>query len=860
MIRSTAQFGQELYNGNRNYVCLCRCTLKDGTKLTFDNASLMSYGLTDSTSSDGFEIGAAPAKTLSISIQNYDDQYSEYDFYLAEITTYIGLWVNGKIEYLPKGHFTVDDPAAYGSVIKLTLMDDMYKFSKDWETNLKYPATAYAIVSECCIKCGVPLQGHFDNDDVLLQEPGDSSNMTSRDVISYCAQATGNFAKITPTNTLRLSWYDMSVLSGLDGGSFHTVKRPYSDGDAADGGNFTNYSSGAAVDGGNFTDSLYTVIAGHSSTNVGTDDIVITGIQIESDGETYVSGTTGYVLAITDNPFITEDNAKSICSRLFQKIGGMTFRKFSVECSSDPRREAGDACAVIDRKGNEYHSVITNITFKYGSNDSVSNDAEDVIEKNSKIYSAATKVLLSSKKYTNKRLSAYDQAVKNMNELAANSMGYYVTYEDDPDTGARISYQHDAPTLSGSTRVWKRTENGLYWTNDYKGESTVWSYGYDANGNAVMNTIATIGILFDWARGGTLTLGGTNNGNGVQHIVDEKGNILITLDKRGITLADGVCISYDHISNQPDIVKIAKDTINAPYINGLKIKAGSVDAENITGKQITGKIIDNGSGTFHVDADGNVKASKVSIDSPGKYEGNDTSASLSNGFLQLHTWFDGTLGSSFTSLAVKVQDNRGHVNSISSFDYLIDAEQYQTILAYNGLFIHYNTNEAYTNIYKDKIYTTGQISCGGTKSRIATTENYNKRMLYCEEKPSPVFSDFGEGETDETGTCMIYLDEVFSETVDIECAYQVFLQPYGDGNVYVDERTPVYFVVRGKDNMKFAWEIKAIQKGYDTLRLNKFEEEDGTVESDNLNDTYSYLESFMYNTEKESEEIVNEEH
>lgn len=858
MIRSTAQFGQELYNGNRNYICLCRCTLKDGTKLTFDNASLMSYELTDSTSSDGFEIGAAPAKTLSISIQNYDDQYSEYDFYLAEITTYIGLWVNGKIEYLTKGHFTVDDPAAYGSVIKLTLMDDMYKFSRDWETNLKYPATAYAIVSECCIKCGVPLQGHFDNDDVLLQEPDDNANMTFRDVISYCAQATGNFAKITPTNTLRLSWYDMSVLSGLDGGSFHTAKTPYSDGDTADGGNFTNYSSGAAVDGGNFTDSLYTVIAGHSSTNVGTDDIVITGIQIESDGETYVSGTTGYVLAITDNPFITEDNAKSICSRLFQKIGGMTFRKFSVECSSDPRREAGDACAVIDRKGNEYHSVITNITFKYGSNDSVSNDAEDVIEKNSKIYSAATKVLLSSKKYTNKRLSAYDQAVKNMNELAANSMGYYVTYEDDPDTGARISYQHDTPTLGGSTRVWKRTENGLYWTNDYKGASTVWSYGYDVNGNAVMNILSVIGLNADWInvgtlladrlKGGTLTLGGKDNGNGVQHIVDEKGNILITLDKRGITLADNVTISYSNVSNKPDIVQITKNTVTASYINGLKVVAGSVAAENITGTKITGKEINNGEGTFLVDADGNCTANSF----------RSSDASITGGTVDLHGKYGALLyvrkDSNSENERVCLSYNEVMIGT-SSMSNAIDLS-----VGSSKPYIAANSSFAFSKIEPDSIYTSGSIQCSGSKSRIAETENYSSRRLFCYETPAPMFGDVGEGILDDTGKCTVWVDEIFSETIDIGCAYHVFTQTYGKDAIRITERNAMYFIAEGTPGERFAWELKAIQKGYDTIRLDEYVETDSSLQADEIEETYEYLETLMYDAEKESEEIGNEKY
>ena len=839
MINSTAQFGQELYNGNRNYLCLCKCVLRDGTKLTFDNTSLMSYELTDSTSSDGFEIGAAAAKTLSISIQNYDDQYSDYDFYLAEITTYIGLLVNGKIEYLPKGHFTVDEPAAYGSEIKLSLVDDMYKFSDDWQTELSYPATIFSIVTECCLKCGVPLHGHFDNDDIELNKPDDTANMTYRDVISYCAQITGNYAKMTTTNTLHLSWYDMSVLSGVDGGTFHTASSPYSDGDDVDGGNFLDYSGGDSADGGEFTRNKYTVIYGHSTTNIGTDDIVITGIQVEVEEQSYLAGTSGYVLDITDNPFITEDNAETICSILFQKIGGMTFRKFSVECVSDPRREAGDPCVVIDRKGNEYYSIVTNITFKYGSNDSVSNDAEDVIEKSSKSYSAATKALISAKKYTNKKLSAYDEAVKNMNALAANSMGYYVTYDDDPDTGARISYEHDAPTLDGSTKVWKRTENGLYWTNDYKGESTVWSYGYDVNGNAVMNTIATIGILFDWARGGTLTLGGTDNGNGVQHVVDEKGNILITLDKRGITLADGVYISYDHISNQPDIVKITKDTINAPYINGLKIKAGSVDAENITGETISGKTISGGT----------IKGSNISgatIDGGsihgGSIELGDNFSANSSGFIESKT---GNIG-----------PWHFHNDVFLTNDYKL-----QFVQQPDGTWSISNQSGL---LYTKNITATGKCALNdlqvtGTKSRSATTDNYNERLLYCYEMPSPMFGDIGEGILDEKGQCIIWLDDIFSETIDIGCTYHVFTQTYGDEQVRITERNPMYFVANGKPYEKFAWEVKAIQRGFDTLRLEKSEEVH-VVTQDVIDETYLYLNSLMYNAEKESEEIVNEEH
>ena len=146
----------------------------------------------------------------------------------------------------------------------------------------------------------------------------------------------------------------------------------------------------------------------------------------------------------------------------------------------------------------------------------------------------------------------------------------------------------------------------------------------------------------------------------------------------------------------------------------------------------------------------------------------------------------------------------------------------------------------------------------GTKSRKTKTENYGERLLYCYETPSPLFGDIGEGVIDETGKCYVFLDDIFSETVDISCTYQVFLQPYGEGKCYVEERTSAYFVVAGTENLMFGWEVKCVQKDYDTIRLEEFTKSD----KDNLNvtiaETSSYLNSLLYDVE--SEEFLNEEY
>ena len=166
----------------------------------------------------------------------------------------------------------------------------------------------------------------------------------------------------------------------------------------------------------------------------------------------------------------------------------------------------------------------------------------------------------------------------------------------------------------------------------------------------------------------------------------------------------------------------------------------------------------------------------------------------------------------------------------------------------------------------------GSVQVVGTKNRIVETENYAERLQYCYETPTPMFGDVGEGKTDETGKCMIYLDDVFAETIDTDVQYQVFLQAYGDGRVYVNERAPAYFVVCGTPGLAFGWEIKAVQKNYNMIRLENFErpeqEETATdltyrmlanIESENKDDAetaYQYLETLLYDADAESEEVA----
>lgn len=87
------------------------------------------------------------------------------------------------------------------------------------------------------------------------------------------------------------------------------------------------------------------------------------------------------------------------------------------------------------------------------------------------------------------------------------------------------------------------------------------------------------------------------------------------------------------------------------------------------------------------------------------------------------------------------------------------------------------------------------------------------------ETAEPYFGDIGEARTDENGQVRIDIEPLFAETVNTSYPYQVFLQPYCDGNFHVSERAENYFIVSGTPNGAFGYEIKAKQKGYENIRL-----------------------------------------
>lgn len=571
-----------------NVNCFADIVTASSEKIPISDGELWANGfeVNDSTSSNGtFTIGALIAGKLKIKLNNIYENYSKYDFDKASVTAYVSKsFSDGTTEKLKIGEYRVSETSYDGSLITLTCLDNINNFNREYDSNLSYPTTAYEVVRDACIKCDVPFtMARFDNSDYVINEiPSDNQKLTYGQVIAYVLQLSGLWGKCGHDGELLIGWYDMSQFDsrGYDGGTFSTKNIPYSDGDTLNGGNFTDYSSGDSADGGTFTEARnYHNIYTQKDLNVATDDVVITGVKVtvtskedKTKDVNALAGKEGYVVSISDNPFISADKAQAVANYIFKKIGGMRFRPLDATLLSNPLIESGDVALVTDRKQNTYSCFISNRTFTVGSGTKISCDAENASRNSADKFSNETKAIVQARKVAQAQLSAYDKQMQLLTQLMFQSLGLFKTEQVQED-GSIIYIMHNKADLNSSNIQWKMTANGMAVSSDY---GKTWNAGVDKDGNAIFNIMSAIGINFDWAHGGTLTLGGENNTNGKQYVKDANGKILITLDNKGITLADGVNISWNNISNQPSIP--TADQIGEIANNAVKSTKDELDA------------------------------------------------------------------------------------------------------------------------------------------------------------------------------------------------------------------------------------------------------------------------------------------
>ena len=794
MINASKEFKQKLKMDRQPLANYADITLSDGTVLHLEPKDFMIGGcqIDDKTSDGKFGVGFCVGKTLKIRLENDDERFSSYDFYMSIITVYVGMLLDdGTIEKIRKGKYYATIPQTQGDIIEISAVDDMYKLDRPYAATTVYPATLQSIISDICLDSGIPMGfTQFDNYNYTVKEKPE--NVTYRQVLSYACQVAGYNAHIDNDGYMQLVWYDTSLLNwrNYNGGSFKT----YPHDTILDGGDFTNYGQGERISGGEFTDPRPEHIFRIKSLNVHTDDVVITGVKvIGKDDVTALFGEEGYAIVLKGNPFV-DGKESEVATYLGGRMVGIAFRPFSAQILSNPLYEPFEVVMVSDRKGNVYNSIVNSVSYKIGAFTQIACQAEDPVRNGSQYISPAVQAAVAeARKNAEKQISTYDKAVQQMNQLAMNAMGFHTTVEDQPD-GSRIVYLHDKPALEDSKTIYKQTIDGFFISTD-GGQS--YTAGFDKNGNVVVNILYAIGIVADWIRSGTLTLGGINNQDGVLNLVDASGNILAKMNNSGLTVYKGSIRGTDL------------------HLGGLSNKDGSLyvydSSENLVGKL-------NKDGLWA---------------SNGYFNGTivSPSATITGGTFHVKT---GTAGDNAIELNNGYVTSRLSPNCLSLVSSNAEGEYWGNIIT---LMNQPNNNIFFQLNKENMIYS-------GAKNRLVSTKDYSDRLLYCYEMPKPYFGDIGEAVLDKDGSCYIFLDDIFSETVNTDCQYQVFLQKYSDGDIWVEERNSMFFIAKGTPGLSFGWEIKARQRGYESERLEKFAYEKEEQMIDYESEAQDYIENY----------------
>ena len=622
MRKLSNRWKEKVKNGmDVQYLKYADITLTDGTVLNLTSANLWQNGMEfeDSVSNDSsFDIGSAIINVLNLSINNFDGEYSDYDFEGAEVICYVGLQIenedtselldsageqildstgdtiivhkNAVIEKTRICTVTViEQPEDETVTIDLTCEDNMRKFDRNYsDSKLRYPATRGQIVRDACEICGVTLQTtSFDRDDYIVQNRPNDEALTFRQVLQWVAQIGCQWMRCDEYGRLCINWYgsvnekeltvdELGVLKTQDGSNVNL--------------NFSNSDGALSADNGTLleNDGILRLFATDEKGNISEiettygftphhTDVVITGVKVTEYSEsssdnpqTYMVGTEGYVLGISGNKLIRVGDGQTIASMIAEKCVGMRFRPFESECPTDVALEAGDSLIIVDRNGKIYTSLLTTTTLKPGSGQKIACNAKSAAKNSSTRYSQATQAFVAAKNMVKQEKTEREKALEEFGKRIDSATGVYTTVELQ-ENGSKIFYLHDKPTLAESQAIWKMTSEA--WGVSTDGGQT-WNGGMTVDGDTIVRILTAVGLNADWINTGAIT------------VRDESGNIIFQVDMDTKTVVIN-----------PDVLVIGNMT--------LPEKLKNMDENIASAKNMTFQL-SNDMQTITSDADGNI--------------------------------------------------------------------------------------------------------------------------------------------------------------------------------------------------------------------------------------------------------------
>lgn len=542
MINVSDAFKQKLQDGEKVWQEV-EITFPDGTvKTVKDEIMGENCTFSDCAESSSFPIGCVVSKSMTLELDNSQDQWKNYYFYQAKVHAYLKMQIDaGTVETIDKGVYTITTPEQYGELLSFTALDDMYKANATYTSNLILPQSVESLVRDACDTLGIPFGGTMQHGNLVVSELPES--MTFRQLFGWAAMFEAANARLDNRGYLQFIRWD-----------FFNVQEDYNAVVDADGN--VTFKGGASIDSesfisptGNWTvdnDGFLTLIESAADTSeklkdffesptVSSDDIVITGIKLKNKENESMYGNTGYVLEL-ENDLVSDADLDTVAAQIGDSIIGIKIRNMSGELAYNPLIEFGDMAYTYDRNWNRYITPLTDVSCSVNGKTTVKTQADDPIRGQSKFQSESIKAIVEARRLVKKEQSAREMAVQRLEETLKKSSGLYETSVPQED-GSVITYLHDKPTLKESKNVIKFTAEAIGVSND-GGET--YPYGFFLTGDLIAKILYAHGINADYINTGALT------------VKDEKGNVIFQVN-----------IDTKTVRMSADVIQIGDKTLSA---------------------------------------------------------------------------------------------------------------------------------------------------------------------------------------------------------------------------------------------------------------------------------------------------------
>lgn len=300
----------------------------------------------------------------------------------------------------------------------------------------------------------------------------------------------------------------------------------------------------------------------------------------------------------------------------------------------------------------------------------------------------------------------------------------------------------------------------------------------------------------------------------------EAGRVLID-SKQLLLNADNVKFSGSAFIPSASIQNLSADKINTGTLNASNVNITNMNASNIKTGTLSGTNLSMDLTTGAVQFKrGYIEGSdgRIRLDLDNSYlkslDSSNNGFEIRNGIFIMKTqvWGDNT-----ASIIPDFLSEGGGINITGTGGVSLTSLKYKASIGIGSGGLADGTSSKLD--FQGDARFWNNMTVLGSKNAIHVTRD-GVRATPAYETAESYLGDIGRNYTRENSEVWVEIDLLFSDTVNTDIAYEVFLQAYDNARFWVsDFKSDKFLIKSDKPMARFAWEIKAKRRGYENDRL-----------------------------------------